>query len=69
MNFDAHRNSNGTYNGVTFFAELTGLPRAEIKWMFGRLKQLQQVEGKSKDEAVAIVKSERLSPHWKGIQA
>ncbi len=62
--FKKFRNPDGkTFNGVKMFAELTGVSEAEIQWTFDRLKQLQVVEGKSKEDAKRIVTEEaRLKP-------
>lgn len=62
--FEKHRNANGTYNGVTAMAELTGLSAAEIKWTFERLRQLMHVDKKPKDEALVIVKEEAKGKPW-----
>ena len=63
--FDRYRNADGkTFNGVAMMADLTGLPQAEIRWTAERLKQLMHSEGKSKDEALAIVKAEAAARPW-----
>ena len=36
--FDKHRNPNGSYNGVTAMAEVTGLPQGEIASLFEQVK-------------------------------
>lgn len=36
--FDKHRNPDGTYNGVTAMAEVTGLPQGEILSLFEQVK-------------------------------
>ncbi len=53
-----------TYDGVRLMAAATGLSAAEIKWSFDRIKQLMHVEGKSKTEAVAILKTESAAKPW-----
>lgn len=62
-----HRNANGTYNGVTIFAEITGLPEAEILWMFNRLKELM-ASGVNKTDAKAIVADEGQRKPWEQSQ-
>lgn len=61
---DAHRNPDGTYNGVAIMAELSGLTQAEVAWTFGRLKQLMTIERRPREEAKAIVQSEARSKPW-----
>lgn len=65
--FGDHRNANGTYNGVAIFAEITGLPEAEILWTFNRLKSLMS-DGASKDEAKRIVTEEARQKPWEKPQ-
>jgi len=62
--FDKHRNADGTYNGITMMSEISGLSQAEIRWTWERLRHLMHVDGKSKDEAKAIVREERKSRPW-----
>jgi len=63
--FEKYRNSDGkTYNGVAMMADLTGLSREEIAWTANRIKQLIHQEGKSKEQAVVIVKEEGKSKPW-----
>lgn len=62
--FDSYSNGDGTYNGVAMLADLSGLSREEILWTFNRIKQLRQVEGKSKEEALGIVKAESKNRPW-----
>ena len=63
--FEKYKNSDGeTYNGVAMMSELTGLSQEEIMWTANRIKQLIHQEGKTKDEAVAIVKEEGKSKPW-----
>lgn len=63
--FDRYRNADGkTFNGIAMMADLTGLSQAEVRWTADRLKQLMLVEGKSKDEALAIVKAEAADRPW-----
>lgn len=60
---EAHENDDGTFNGVSIFAELTGLSEAEVLWTFDRIKALYR-DGKSKEEAKAIVKAEAVVRPW-----
>jgi hypothetical protein len=62
--FEKHKNADGTYNGVTFLAELSKIPVAEVAWTAGRIKHLMTVEGHSKAVAIAIIKEERKSKPW-----
>jgi uncharacterized protein YoaH (UPF0181 family) len=59
-----HQNPDGTYNLVTYLASLTGLSEAEVQWTALRIQHLMKTEGKSKDEAKAIVKEEGKSRPW-----
>lgn len=52
-----HRNPDGTVNGVTYMAELTGLSQEEIRWSLQRAKELK-ASGKSPAECKAILKAE-----------
>lgn len=61
---EKHRNADGTYNGVTAMAELSGLSAEEIRWAFDRLKHLMQVDGMTKDAAKAVVKAEVVGRPW-----
>jgi uncharacterized protein YoaH (UPF0181 family) len=49
---------------VTYLASLTGLSEAEVQWTALRIQHLMKTEGKSKDEAKAIVKEEGKSRPW-----
>jgi hypothetical protein len=63
--FEKYKNSDGkSYNGVAMMSELTGLSQEEIAWTANRIKQLIHQEGKTKFEAVAIVKEEGKSKPW-----
>jgi hypothetical protein len=61
---DRHRNADGTFDGVGLLAGLSGLDRAEVKWMFERMVQLLRVEGKSRAEAKAIIAEEAKARPW-----
>lgn len=63
MSFDRFRNGDGTYNGVKLFAELTGLPEAEIAWMGRRAKELY-AEGKTRDEVKRTLTEEGRTKPW-----
>lgn len=63
--FARWRNPSGTYDGAGMLAEMSGLSKAEIMWTFERLKYLMQAEGKTKEEAKAIVKEETKTRPWK----
>ena len=62
--FDKFRNKDGTINGASAMAELTGLSQEEITWSFKRLKQLMHNDGLSKKEALAVVKEESKNKPW-----
>jgi len=63
--FDRYRNADGkTFNGVAMMADLTGLSQAEVRWTAERLRQLMHADGKSKAEALAIVKAEACHRPW-----
>jgi hypothetical protein len=65
MMFEKYKNIDGkTYNGVAMMSELTGISQEEIAWTATRIKQLIHQEGKTKDEAVAIVREEGKSKPW-----
>lgn len=64
---EKHRNADGTYNGVAVMAEMTGLGEIEVRWVFQRIKQLIRVEGKTRAEAVAMVKAESVDRPWEKI--
>lgn len=51
------------YNGVEIMARLSGLSEAEVLWTFNRLKALL-AEGKTREEARAIVAREVNSRPW-----
>lgn len=63
MKLADHRNEDGTYNGVTLFAELTGLSQNEIRWTFNRAQALKR-EGKTAAEIKAILKTEGEHRPW-----
>lgn len=54
---DKHRNPDGTYNGISYMAELSGLSQEEIKWTAARCKELYAA-GHTRDEVRTIVKRE-----------
>ena len=64
MDMESYRNAAGTYDGEALMADLTGLSKEELKWTADRLRQLMTNEGRSKDEAVAIVREEAKSRPW-----
>lgn len=61
--FEKHKNPDGTYNGATLLAEVTGLSAEEVTWTFNRLRQLKN-EGKTVEEAKAIVREEEKNKSW-----
>lgn len=65
--FEKHRNADGTYNGITAMAELSGLETSEIKWTFERLRTLMHKDGKTKEEAVAVVREEAKAKPWRPL--
>lgn len=66
--FDQFKNPDGTYNGAAFFASITGISQAELQWTASRLISLMKAEGKTKDEAKAIVAAEAKSKPWERAQ-
>lgn len=60
---DRFRNADGTYDGVGMMAAISGLSRDEIRWTIDRMKQLLS-EGRTTDEAKAILKSEAKDRLW-----
>lgn len=58
------RNQDGTYNGVAFLANMTGLSYAEVEWTARRIKELL-LSGMDRKEAVALVKQEAKEGKWK----
>lgn len=62
--FEKHQNPDGTFNGISLLSELSGLPDAEILWIFKRTQELRMVEGKTREEAKAIVKAEAVGRPW-----
>lgn len=58
------RNADGTYDGGKFLSSLTGISEPEIKWIAKRMGQLIREEGKTKEEARAIVKMECKEKPW-----
>ena len=63
MTSEKHRNPDGTYNGVSFMAEISGLSEAEIKWTFDTTKKLL-AEGRSKDETKRIIREWARHKPW-----
>jgi hypothetical protein len=59
-----YQNPDGTYNLTGILASLSGLSEAEVRWTALRLQHLMKVEGKSKEEAKAIVAEEGKSRPW-----
>ncbi len=59
-----HQNRNGTYNGVTFFSEMTGLSQDELTWTWKRLQELMNGQKMPKEDALAIVRREQKSRPW-----
>lgn len=62
--FGQFKNPDGTYNGAKALSAASGLPEGEILWTFNRLKHLMTADGKSKDEAKAIVREEAKCKPW-----
>ena len=63
MTSEKHRNPDGTYNGVSFMAEISGLSEAEIKWTFDTTKKLL-AEGRSKGETKRIIREWAHHKPW-----
>lgn len=61
--FDRWRNPDGTYNAAAMLAELSGVPEPEVAWTGRRLGELMRA-GKTREEAVAIVRAERARTPW-----
>lgn len=59
-----HTNPDGTINGVTYMAEVSGLDPREIKWMWDRMAHLVRVEKMPANEAKAVMRSELPSKPW-----
>lgn len=62
--FEQFRNPDGTYDGAKAMSAWTGLSYEEVTWTAKRLKQLMQEDGKTKQEAIGIVKEEAKSKPW-----
>lgn len=59
------KNKDGsTYNGAAMLANLTGLSQAEVEWTAKRIQHLTSVERCSKEQAMAVVKAERVNKPW-----
>lgn len=54
---EKHRNPDGTYNGVSALAELSGLSQEEIRWTWERGKELR-AQGLSKDQISRALRME-----------
>lgn len=52
-----------TYNGVKFFGKVTGLPEAEISWMWCRLKELKAA-GYTSEVAKEMMSVEAVKKPW-----
>lgn len=59
----SHRNADGTYNGVSLFAALTGLSQAEIRWTWDRMRDLVK-SGCTGAQAKEIIKEEAKAKPW-----
>ena len=57
-----HRNRDGTINGVTFFAEMTGLSPEEIRCTFDRGKELALKHDRA--DVKRIIKEEAKGKPW-----
>ena len=66
--FDKFRNPNGTYDGAKALSAWTGLSYEEVTWTAKRLKQLMHEDGKTRQEALVIVKEESKSKPWLGSE-
>lgn len=54
---DKHRNPDGTYNGASYMAELSGLSEEEIRWSFARARELR-ASGLSKEQVARALRME-----------
>lgn len=61
--FDRHRNADGTYNGISMFAEITGFSIEEVEWIANRTRELK-AEGCSREEATRIINEEAKGRPW-----
>lgn len=62
--FEQFRNpGSNTFNGVKAMAAWSGLTEAEVAWTAARIKELIAA-GKSRQEAVAIVRAEGKTKPW-----
>ena len=62
--FDKFRNLDGTYDGAKAMSAWTGLRYEEVTWTAKRLKHLMHEDGKTKQEAIGIIKEESKSKPW-----
>lgn len=60
---ERHQNPDGTWNGVTLMAELSGLSEAEIAWTWKRLIELKKA-GHDKKTQVAMLREEGQAKPW-----
>lgn len=70
--FEAYKNPDGeTYNRVKLLHDLSGglISEKEIFWMSQRMFQLMNVEGKSKEETLSIVREESKNKPWEKDEA
>lgn len=58
------RNPDGTFNGVKLLASLSGCSEAEVRWTVARLNYLMHTEGKTREEAKAIIIEEAKRQPW-----
>jgi len=58
------KNPDGTYDGAAALAALSGLSKEEIMWTWARMKHLRHVEGKTSEEAKAIIAKEVKLKPW-----
>lgn len=60
---DAYQNPNGTYDGASAMAAMTGLSRAEILWTWERMRTLRAA-GLGKEEAKEVIENEQIKKPW-----
>lgn len=60
IDIEKHRNKDGTINGISAIAEMSGLSEKEIAWTFNRGKQLK-AKGMSREEIARTLKKEASS--------
>ena len=63
MKASEFKNPDGTFNGLAFMAEFSGLSEAEIKWMWNRMKEIRS-EGTPTNQITDILRKEAINRPW-----